>query len=294
MMQGNNRVIQSWRLSDWIFAAFLTLFAILAVILVFVFVKYAYSNPEEAANLGTTGDFIGGFLNPILTSLTFIGILLSIFLQRLELSHSRKELERSADALEEQLTSIRLQNFEASFFQMLNSFNSLVSSIDLHNHKTSVTTQGRDCFKVFYTRLNKIYREQKKRAGNKYSEEEVLYLSYSLFWKEHQLELGHYFRFLYNIFKFLEENSISKSYHSKLVRAQLSDQELLLLFYNCTSRDGNDFVKYAVIYELFDNLPTVRLLDKGHIDFVDKKSFGGNPMYNGSNIPLSKSAIGKQ
>jgi len=264
----------------------LMLFFLGIAISVFVF-RYALTNPGDALAKGGWGDFIGGTLNPILTFFAFTGVLLSIFLQRLELGLTRRELERSADALEKQITSIEKQNFEVAFFQMLSTFNTIVDSIDLHNKDGDMTSSGRDCFRVFYTRLNKVYRENKEKGKKVHSGEATLRLSYFNFWKDHQLELGHYFRFLFNTFRFLDESPAREGYHAKLLRAQLSDQELLLLYYNCLSEQGEKFRAYAIKYELFDNLPTVRLLEDNHADLMDEKAFGGNPKYNSKNIRAS-------
>lgn len=283
----NKNIVVKWRGSDITFVTALALLALIAtVITIFVF-NYSFYNPERAAQRGSMGDFIGGVLNPILTFLSFTGVLISILLQRFDFSLSRTELQRSADALESQISSIDAQIFEASFFQMISSFNSIVQSIDLTNKENGGITSGRDCFRVFYTRLNKIYRENLKKSEGKHSLESVLNLSYYQFWKEHNLELGHYFRTLYNIFRFIDENPKRRPYHSKLLRAQLSDQELLLLFYNCTSKHGGNFVKYAVKYEIFDNLPTVRLLDYNHIRLIEGSAFGKNPLYSPKNIGSS-------
>ncbi|WP_219519693.1 putative phage abortive infection protein [Mameliella sp. CS4] len=260
---------------------------ILGVGLSVIVFYYAFTQSEEAIGGGAWGDFIGGTLNPILTFLTFTGVLLSIFLQRLELGLSRSELERSANALEKQITSIEKQNFEAAFFQMLNTFNTIVESIDLYNKDNGMETSGRDCFRVFYTRLNKIYRDNKEKGSKKHAAEAILRLSYFNFWKQHQLELGHYYRFLFNVFRFLDESPASEEYHAKLLRAQLSDQELLLLFYNCLSQHGQKFSDYAIKYKLFDNLPTIRLLEDGHTHLIDQEAFGDNPMYNSKNIGSS-------
>lgn len=48
---------------------------------------------------GEFGDFFGGVLNPLLTFLTFMGLLITIVLQHTELRESREEFARSADAL---------------------------------------------------------------------------------------------------------------------------------------------------------------------------------------------------
>lgn len=237
-----------------------------------------YRNVQGFKDLGPWGDFAGGLLNPLLTFITFLAVLLTLWLQRQELSLTRDEMVRSADALEHQDRSLKKQSFENTFFEMLRLHNSILESIDLVNPETGVVTRGRDSFNVFYTRLTKIYRSNKDKAKGRYSKREIAELSYFLFWKDARTELGHYFRFLFNFFRFIETSGIDDPFYVKLLRSQLSDQELLILFYNNISEAGEPFTKYANLYELFDNLPVVRLLERDHAKFADGKSFGSNRM----------------
>ncbi|ARJ69136.1 hypothetical protein B0A89_05335 [Paracoccus contaminans] len=271
---------------SWKFLFSLIALAAIALLFVVSVFYHGASNVETFKSLGPWGDFAAGLLNPVLTFLSFIGVLVTIVLQRIELSESRLELERSADALEAQIRSINLQSFESTFFQMLSVHNSIVNSIDLVSSETSVTTNGRDCFRVFYTRLTKIYRDNEKKGQPKHGPSKILDVSYRVFWKDSQLELGHYFRFLYNFFRLIDESAEARPYHAKLIRSQLSDQELLILFYNCTSDQGKNFRKYAVKYEIFDNLPTVRLLHPTHADLIDRAAFGQNPMLTGRDVRM--------
>lgn len=212
------------------------------------------------------GDFFGGVLNPVYALLAFIALLYTINLQRTELRQARNEFRRSADALTDQGKSIEKQNFESTFFHLLNTHNNIVSSIDLQSEKGKVTT-GRDCFRVFYTRLTKTFRQNQQKFKNK-TDRQMLDSAYRSFWKDHQTELGHYFRYLFNIIRFLDESQYSEGPYIKFLRAQLSDQELLLLFYNCLSPQGAPFIEYVYRYKLFDNLPKVRLLEAQHQDYI--------------------------
>lgn len=225
---------------------------------------------------GEFGDFFGGVLNPLLTFLTFMGLLITIVLQHTELRESREEFSRSADALEAQNRSIERQNFEATFFQMLTLHNSIVSSIDLQGKDGMVTT-GRDCFRVFYTRLTKLYREKQEKAPRAAAGSEAdlakVSMAYREFWRDHQLELGHYFRYLYNVIRFVKESGVGSARYLRLIRAQLSDQELLLLFYNCLSPQGEKFRELVEEFSLLDNLPRIRLLDRAHATFLDPSAF---------------------
>ncbi|WP_180802935.1 putative phage abortive infection protein, partial [Vibrio parahaemolyticus] len=94
------------------------------------------------------------------------------------------------------------------------------------------------------------------------------------FWSVHDSELGHYFRFLYNIIKFLDESEHDAELYIKLLRAQLSDQELLILFYNSLTTQGQSFKKYIYKYHLLDNMPCAQLLKLEHQQYLEPKAFG--------------------
>ena len=79
---------------------------------------------KNIKDFGQWGDFFGGILNPILTFLTFIGLIITIILQQIELKESREEFKRTADALYEQKKHMEIQSFENTFFKL----------VDLHNN----------------------------------------------------------------------------------------------------------------------------------------------------------------
>lgn len=226
---------------------------------------------------GPFGDFIGGLLNPILTFLSFSCILISIFIQSKELSEQRREIAKSSEALTSQNKAIERQNFEAAFFQMINTLNSIVNSMDTKDIAGNTVT-GRDCFFALFSWLHTEYKLCKKKNEN----EPELYnirMSYESVYKKNRGDLAHYFRFLYNIYRFIEKSEYYEPYHGKLLRAQLSDDELLIIFYNCLSPRGEKFAEIADHFELFDNLPVEELIDEEHIHEVSRRSFGGNSYF---------------
>ncbi|WP_428028177.1 putative phage abortive infection protein [Altererythrobacter sp.] len=219
------------------------------------------SDPADYKALGPWGDFFGGVANPLLTFLTFIAVLATLWLQHEELGLSREELSRSANALEAQIESGKKQRVENTFFQLMSNHNEIVNSIDLVS-RGKPTTFGRDCFSVFYTRLTKIFRELEKRPN--LSKSECIERAYSDFWRDHQLELGHYYRFLYRFVLFADREFADDDFYMGLLRAQLSDQELLMLFYNAQTPDGHAFKPLIEKWALLDNMPRIRLLDHEH------------------------------
>lgn len=61
--------------------------------------------------------------------------------------------------------------------------------------------------------------------------------------------------------------------YMNLLRAQLSDQELLLLFYNGLSPSGAAFKPLIEEWALLDNMPVIKLLDKSHSSLYENSAF---------------------
>ena len=230
-------------------------------IVAFLFVFGLYLYQFGAGGLSTKrdewgqfGDYIGGTLNPLFTLLTFIGILVTIVLQARELHYSTIELRTSSEALNTQATTTKLQQFENAFFQLLNLHNTIVNELDLRSRHSpaNVISRGRDCFRVFVDRYKDRWNAE---SGDKESIEAIAQ-AYERFYEENQHEVGHYFRLLYNIVKFVDQSDIkNKKFYTNLIRAQLSADELTMLFFNCLSRWGN--VKFKPLIERYALLKTL-------------------------------------
>jgi Putative phage abortive infection protein len=255
------------------------------------FIAYGYVHPQTFKDNGTWGDFVGGLLNPLLTFLTVIGLLFTIHLQQRELRLTRKELEKSSNALEAQNLTTKRQRFENTLFSMIEMLNQIVNAMDVGNGE--YRNSGRDCFIYFYGKLqqtyNNIYRTNiDKNLGVFASFTKIddnlshdigrIVHSYDNFYNENQSDLGHYFRVLYNIFRYIDQSEFADGIYAKILRAQLSNQELLIIFYNNATERGKAFGALAERFELYDNMDTERLLRPEHIELASKKSFGKNPM----------------
>jgi len=99
---------------------------------------------------------------------------------------------------------------------------------------------------------------------------------YLEFYKKQQHNLGHYFRNMYNIVKFVKNSSVDdKRLYTNILRAQLSTHELALLFYNCASDMGKEKFKPLIEeFALLKNLPENILLNSEHKFFYSKLAFG--------------------
>jgi len=249
-------------------------------------VKFDGELSSDQSTWGTFGDYVGGVLNPVFGLLGLFALLFTIAIQSKELKLSREELSNSASALKEQNLTLELQKFETTFFQLLRFHNDIVNTIDLQKHAkvgnnidaTIMTTTGRDCFLVFEKRIRERFKEVENRQSDQPIKEKTNE-AYKIFWERNQHNLGHYFRNLEIIIKFIKSNNISeKALYVDIVKAQLSDQELLILFYYCLYGNGKDSFKLlAEEFSLFENLATNHLLDLSLVDFFSPSAFAKNP-----------------
>lgn len=235
----------------------------------------------DETNRGTFGDMFGA-VNALFTGLAFAILIFTVWLQRHELSLQRKELELTRHELQgqkeqllEQNQTLRVQRFENTFFQLLRVHNDIISAIDLMDEEGH-TTKSRDCFRVFYKRLRKIFGPHVMYDTPDDDSLATASRTYLEFYDAHQEEIGHYFRHLYHIIKFVKTSDIDdKRRYTTFVRAQLSSYELALLFYNGLSEHGREKFKPLIEeFALFKNLPPKILLKRTHRQFYEGGAYG--------------------
>ncbi len=268
---------------SWTLATVFGVATVIAALVLFAYFKvFGAELSQDHSRWGQFGDYLGGVLNPVFGFLGLFALLLTISLQVKELKLTRDEIRNSTAALKDQNNTLKLQNFENSFFQMLRLHNEIVNSIDFVRSGSStqvVTTRGRDCFPVMWDRLHKTVSAMNSlRAVQNQPPDSIesMKQAYEKFYDKHQVELGHYFRYLYNIFKFLKSSEIeNRKFYSNLVRAQLSNHELAIIYYNCLSGFGKEkFYPLAVEFSLFKNMPRSLLYAEDHKDLYPDAAFG--------------------
>jgi hypothetical protein len=263
--------------------------AVIFVILGFVAAFIGYRPPRADDNfLNDLGNF-GSYLQGTTASFWSLAGLLIIFVaflaQKQQLMRQEIELKNQEKQFDLQQQSIKLQNFENSFFQLLNLHNQNVSqmriSVEQFASVSSNEYDGRKCFQILHNLLHAVYgtRTAEQSADVKHAAE-----FYSRMFDVYQASLGHYFRTLYHVIKFVDESEALKlenadadknnrRRYTSLVRAQLSAFELELLFYNGISPYGEKFKPLIEKYGLLENFNTAHLLSPKHEDFYAKAAF---------------------
>jgi hypothetical protein len=222
---------------------------------------------RSLADRGSFGDSFGA-LNTFFTALAFLGLVFSIILQRRELDMTKADLELTREELKKQNATLAQQRFENTFFNM----------IQIHSEKLRVirfnNVVGRDAFLAFY---NQLKAQWNNLPEDKRTNLQATLESYVMVFRGVEHEFGHYFRNLYHIVRLIKdsEEAIDKKKYARIVRAQLSSFEIILIFYNCLTPYGKKFQPLIEEYGLFKNF-NEELLWAGNADKLayNKSAFG--------------------
>jgi hypothetical protein len=268
-------------------ALFFTVLGILTLTIILIFTYYKkqtiYTKYGLDLNKGSDlGDFVGGFVGVFFTIAGVLLLYRTLQLQREEFAKTQK--------------AITQQQFETTLFNMLNVLHNLIISTN-----GNVSGKNVSGYKYFQCSLNELKTrlEQNQNFESKRIRQKVNALSeilttdfqnleshnsqiYMTFYTEHQAELGHYFRYLYNIIKYVLDNQFEPETQKKylnLVQAQLSNQEMGLIFYNVNSELGKNsegkkqFKDWLDQYGLLENLDPSSLQGKFHHILFKKTIF---------------------
>lgn len=258
--------------SPWIVPIVLT--AAVAVAAVFLWTMSVGRTDREVI-----GSFVSAFAGAVALIWLVAGYRLQsdeLRLQREELAATRNELAGQREQLELQNATFVLQRFESTFFELLRVHSQIVEGMDVVHPITYERRASRDGMNVLFERLQTIYGERPSYHHDE-NESDRTTGAYVSFYKERQAEVGHYFRHLYHVVKFVDRASVDdKHLYMDFLRAQLSSYELALLFYDCLT--GQGLAKFKPLiekYALLKNLPTELLLDPHqHPRYYEVSAFG--------------------
>lgn len=192
---------------------------------------------------------------------------------QLEVKYTRLELEGQKKEMIEQNKTLRQQRFENTFFQLLRNHQEIVGAIDLRVGP-NITSQGRDCFKTFNTR----FKDSIKNTLGDITGLAHTIKGYMTFYNTNQADLGHYFRHMYRILKFIDDSTeisdLEKYKYSSLLRALVSSYELVLIFYNGLGDNGKEKFKPLIEkYSFLKNMDWGLLINQSDTNEYDELAF---------------------
>jgi uncharacterized membrane protein len=180
----------------------------IGVLVLICFIHFRkYDISQHFTEWGQFGDFMGGILNPIFGLISLVII---------------------SETLTSQVKASKKQEFESHFFALLNLYNSILGSIEILDE--TKTIKGRYCFYLFHN--ERIIDVAKK-------ERITIESAYMKFFQEEGWRIEHYYRTVYHLFKHVKDghefDDAEKKKYYDLIKSQLSEYELVLLWLNCQS-----------------------------------------------------------
>lgn len=219
---------------------------------------------------GQFGDFIGGVLNPTFSFLALIALLSTIALQVRELRISARELSNSAIALSSQNETLQHQNFESSFFQLIRLEHDVVNGLNFESERDGIVI-GRACFRFFYHKLGRAHEET-----NSFEEPGSAERFFSMFYVGYEYGYSHYFNLIYTILELVKRTDrIDKHHYTAILRAQLSQYEMQMIFYYCLSNWGARLKPFVEEFGLLKDFSEDQLPNKFLLRKYTAEAFGG-------------------
>ena len=237
-------------------------------ILVYVFIVVASGlgwnplhQPWNFQNTGAFGDSFGP-LSTVIALVAAIGAVAAYRAQREELDHVKASapLERAEAAK---------RDFEITFFNLLSLLRETVKEVDVPDAYGLKPVHGRDAFK----RLLEEY------IGGTGGSDEVDSARFRHIYFQYRDDLAHYFRLVYHILKFIERtDDIDKMLYVRLLRATLSNAEIVLIALNCMYGGGRQKLKPLVEeFALLHNISTGDAKSRRIITAFEPMAFGDRP-----------------
>ena len=236
---------------------------------------------DEPTNQGTFGDMFGA-VNALFSGLAFAGLIVTLIYQKEELKLQREELRETRNELnaqklefQEQNKTMKRQRFENTFFNMLSLQQEIIANLSYeyyaspnirpHNIPEEIfykgapkgQLHGRETFEGIYKHAIIEYNGARHADGIIKILKQNGYIAYPVI--SVTTRFDHYFRHLYHIYKFVDTSDLiedSERYdYACIIRSQLSDYELVMMFYNCLTANGRDKFKPLIEkYAVFNNL----------------------------------------
>ena len=235
----------------------------LSIIGFFFFVSHRYysvAKPIDGSVWGEFGDFIGGVIGTIIAYI-------SIRLLVATLNTQAKGNDVTKEAADLSLYESKLQRLYSNFKMMLELYHSKLAEFNKDDNSPHAF-KGLDFLKRKKDAIIDTYNSPENSYTTRNKEAVKLF---SDFYAENRPVASVYFRIIYRLLEMIfraEIESEDKAKFAKMLRCQLSEEELFFIRYNAMTNNGSNMRKLLNQYNMMKHLPEFSLPEfKGHVKY---------------------------
>lgn len=259
---------------------------VVSLIIFLIFGNWEFSSSLNEEKVAQYGDFIGGVAGSVFTLVGVILFYVALKEQRLdfktnqtavelqlkalnqqieEFKAQRDELESTRKIYEQQTKTMKNQQFDSNFYSLLNVYIAIKKNLN----------QESDCFNDLFEKLTADVVFEEGDTLNDFHKKIIK--KYENIFLTNRNQLSQYFKTVYRLLKMIDDcehlTDDEKFFYSKILRSQITNSELLVLYYNYHSTFGMKVQSLILKYDFLKHLETlskVEFLKKFTIAIEDK------------------------
>jgi hypothetical protein len=210
-----------------------------SILLFLLHQQYSLNSPIDTEIFSHFGDFNSGISGSLWT-------LASVILFYIALRYTKETYTLQKKEFEQSRVTLNKQQFETTFFNLLVRNEHIISTLEYKKNDNALW-KGKDLIKTFAVEMidnsNFNYTDNDALEIDKLDITDLINY-YQTTYEDLHGDIGHYFRNLYHIAKFIDESNLptaEKNIYYRIFRAQLSNYELILLAMNGLTTIGSEF-----------------------------------------------------
>ena len=235
------------------FIAFCFVLLLTLTCFIWRFPFFEFDYPIDSERWGQLGDFFGGIIGTIITFLSVIFLYKAFKEQRLANVEAHEVNAEIIKQSEQSSNLNKLQHFDANYCTLLNLYKDAIAGYKSSSKlipvgKASMSNLISSYIASTTFSNNEVYKKRTKKALNIFND----------FFAKNMTVVNAHMRILYQIFNMLTISNIDendKILYAKLLRSQMTDEELILIRYNCMTIRGNKMQLLVFQYNILKHLP---------------------------------------
>lgn len=234
------------------------LFAYVIIVVAIYVYNFGFGLSDKHEEWRSFATYLSGLVGPLFSFVAFAAVLYTI-----------AQNERNN----------KIQSARNNIIKQIEFHNNILNGLSISIGKSNVK-KGREVFEYLFDKgLRTSYEEAVSiiKTKNELLRIETAFIN---LFEQQGGNFGYYFRNLYRVVKYIDQSEIEESEkieYAKLLRAQLSKYEILMLFYNSLSSKGKEkFFALVVDHSLLKEIEAEHLLAESHWNLYPRKAYGLN------------------